>query len=158
MTAVLPRPEPLRIGARLRRDRWLAAARLRAWPFDPAQAYADAIRLLVGPAAASIDAYLAAGLLLDVADGIGPSGALRLPAAWRALPEPVKCVLGLPHWAGVWEDRSRVRESDPTSLRAVTVAAALAEADGDEVTRAGLDAVAQMRRRVATKHEVVGAE
>jgi hypothetical protein len=40
----------------------------------------------------------------------------------------------------------------------VTVAAALAEADGDEVTRAGLDAVAQMRRRVATKHEVVGAE
>jgi hypothetical protein len=140
-------PSPLRIGARVRRETWLTLARARAWPFDPAQAYADAVRLLVGRDAAPIDAYLASGLLLDVAEGIGPSGAIRLPASWRALPEPVKCVLGLPHWARVWEDRGRVREADPTMARAVSVAAAMAEADGDEGRRAGLAAIVDWRRK-----------
>lgn len=136
----------LTAAAKRRRLAWLAAVRLNVWTFDVSAAYAAAIRVLVGRSASPMDAYLAAGALLDVAEGRGPSGAVRLPMDWRALPDPVATVLGLPGLASTWDQRGRHVPGDE-SIRAATVIAAECEADGDDTGRAVFDAIVRDRSR-----------
>ena len=136
----------LQKAARARRLAWLAAVRLNAWTFDVSAAYAAAIRVLVGRSASPMEAYLAAGALLDVAEGRGPSGAVRLPMDWRALPDPVATVLGLPGLASTWDDRGRHVSGDE-SVRAAAVIAATCEAEGDDTRRAVFDAIVRDRSR-----------
>jgi hypothetical protein len=136
----------LQKAARSRRLAWFATVRLNVWTFDASAAYAAAIRVLVGRSASPMDAYLAAGALLDVAEGRGPSGAVRLPMDWRALPGPVATVLGLPGLAREWDDRGRHVPGDE-SIRAAAVIAAECEAEGDDTGRAVFDAIVRDRSR-----------
>lgn len=129
----------LRGGFVARRAAWLARG-------GSAETWRAAVRALAPDGASPMAYYLAAGVLVDVAEGRQPTGAVPLPTGWRALPVDVQRALGLPEGATAWWLRSRKAAQPEASLRELTIAAARCEAEQDEPGRREYAALVEARR------------